>query len=152
VTRRADVNARRLAMSEAAAKVRLTIANRFGNPVVGPAYTYDPSGVNLIGIQINVPFPAPNMHRGEIQESRAEQAQAATQLRQAEVTAMQDVAAAMSKLERAQQSLELLRTQTMPSRQRAFDDMERLFRSGEPGLDILKVIEVRRQLLLGQGS
>ena len=49
VTRRADVNARRLALSEAAAKVSLTRANRWGNPSVGPAYTYDPTGINLIG-------------------------------------------------------------------------------------------------------
>ncbi|HLW67780.1 MAG TPA: TolC family protein [Gemmataceae bacterium] len=152
VTRRADVNARRLAISEASAKTRLTVANRFGNPVVGPAFAYDNTNTVWIGVQVNVPLPFPNTHKGEILESQAEQAQAAAQLRQAEVTAMQDVAAALSRIEKAQQTLELLRTQTLPARQQAFDDMERLFQAGEPGLDILKVIDVRRQLLLGQGA
>jgi cobalt-zinc-cadmium efflux system outer membrane protein len=152
VTRRADVNARRLALSEAASKVSLTRANRWGNPTVGPAYTYDPTGVNLIGIQLNVPLPVPNTRRGEILESEAEQRHVALQLRQAEVTAMQDVAAALSRLEKVQQTLDLLRSQTLPARQQAFDDMERLFQSGEPGLDILKVINVRQKLLLGQGA
>jgi len=152
VIRRADVNARRLAISEASAKTRLTVANRFGNPVVGPAFAYDNTNTVWIGLQINMPLPFPNTHKGDILESQAQQAQAAAQLRQAEVTAMQDVAAALSRVERAQQTLELLRIKTLPARQQAFEDMERLFQAGEPGLDILKVIDVRRQLLLGQGA
>jgi cobalt-zinc-cadmium efflux system outer membrane protein len=152
ITRRADVNARRLAVAEASAKVQLTRANRFGNPTVGPAYTYDPTGINMIGVQVNVPLPVPNTRKGELLESQAEESQAAAQLRQAEVTALQDVAAALSRLERAQHRAELLRTKILPDLQKALDDIEELRKSGEPGLDILKVIDVRRKLLLGQGS
>ncbi len=90
--RRADLQAKRLAVAEAAANLKLAIANRRGNPVVGPAFTYDPSKVSAIGIQVNVPIPFPNRHRGEILQSEAEQAQAVLALRQAEINVRQDVA------------------------------------------------------------
>jgi outer membrane protein TolC len=147
MTRRADVQARRLAVSEAEANVRLTTANRFGNPVIGPAFTYDPTGIALIGVQINVPIPVANLHRGEINEAKAQQVQAALQLRQAEVNALQDVAAALSHLEKATQRADLLRTKTLPDMKQAADDMDRLFQSTEPGLTLLQVIDVRRKLL-----
>src|SRR5262249_8725713 len=85
VARRADLHARQMAVAEASANVRLTVANRWGNPSVGPAYTIDPSRVSQIGVQINVPLPAPNRHRGEILQSEAEYAQATLLLRQSEV-------------------------------------------------------------------
>jgi outer membrane protein TolC len=106
----------------------------------------------MIGVQINVPLPVPNLRKGEIAESQAEQAQAALQLHQAEVNVMQDVASAVSRFERAQQHLDLFRNQTLPDLQRAFDDMETLFKSGEPGLDLGRVFDVRRKWLKAQDN
>src|SRR5207302_1767801 len=63
---RADLRARQRAVDEAEAALRLAIANRFGNPTLGAAYTYDPTRVNDIGAQINVPIPVLNTHRGQI--------------------------------------------------------------------------------------
>src|SRR5262249_40245965 len=57
LARRADLHARQMAVAEASANFRLTVANRWGNPSVGPAYTIDPSRVSQIGVQINVPLP-----------------------------------------------------------------------------------------------
>lgn len=39
---RPDLQARQAAIAEAEARVRLETANRWGNPIVGPAFTYDP--------------------------------------------------------------------------------------------------------------
>src|SRR5262249_34488749 len=41
--RRADLKARQMAVAEAAANTRLTVANRSGNPTVGTVFTYDPT-------------------------------------------------------------------------------------------------------------
>ncbi len=57
-------------MSEAEAK-RLEIANRYGNPIVGPSYEYDPTRINLIGAQVTLPLPLFNTHQGEISAATA---------------------------------------------------------------------------------
>jgi outer membrane protein, heavy metal efflux system len=151
-TRRADLQARRLAVAEADANLRLTKANRRGNPTVGPAFTYDPSRVSAIGIQVNVPIPFPNRHRGEIQQGEAELAQASLLLRQAEVNVLQDVSSGLARLDAAQRRTELFRTKTLPDLERAVSDMEKLFQAGEPGVDVLRVIDVRRKLLRARDS
>lgn len=102
VARRADLQAKRLAVSEASANLGLAIANRRGNPTVGPAFGYDPSKIMTIGIQVNFPIPIPNRHRGEILQSEAEQAQAVLLLRQAEINVRQDIASALARLDTAQ--------------------------------------------------
>lgn len=146
-TRRADLRARRLAVAEADANVRLAVANRYGNPIVGPAFTYDPTRISMIGVQVNVPLPVANTHRGEIAQSEAERAQAVVQLRRTEVAVKQELAAALARLAAAERRAGLLRTNGLPQMQRALEDMEKLFQAGEPGVDVLRVIDVRRKLL-----
>lgn len=145
--RRADLQARRRAVAEAEANLRLVTANRFGNPAVGTAYTYDPTGVNMIGAQINVPLPLVNTHRGEILEARAEQAQAALQLRQAEVTVRQDVAAALARLEGAEHRAQVFRDTILPQLRTAVDTLQKGFLNNVGGADLQRLIDVRRKLL-----
>jgi outer membrane protein TolC len=147
VARRADLQAKRLAVAEATANLNLTISNRRGNPTIGPAFGYDPSKITTIGVQVNFPIPFPNRHRGEILQSEAEQAQAVLLLRQAEVNIRQDVASALARLDTAERRADLFRTKTLPDLRSAAEDMEKLFQAGEPGLDLLRVIDVRRKLL-----
>jgi cobalt-zinc-cadmium efflux system outer membrane protein len=147
LTRRADLRARREGVAEAAAAVRLAVANRYGNPSVGPAYTYDSTGVNMFGAQINVPLPLVNTHRGEVRQSEAEQAQAALLLRQTEVNVRQDVIAALARLDVAERRANVFRSRILPDLRRALEDMEKLFKAGDPGVDLLRVIDVRRKLL-----
>ena len=118
IVRRADLQARRRAVAEAEANLRLVTANQFGNPSVGPAYTYDPSGVNSFGAQINLPLPVVNTHRGEVLEARAEQAQAALFLRQTEVNVRQDVASALARLEAAERRAQVFRDKILPDLRR----------------------------------
>lgn len=152
VVRRADLQAKRLGVAEATANLKLTFANRRGNPTIGPAFGYDPSKITTIGVQINFPIPYPNRHRGEILQSEAEQAQAMLLLHQAEVNVRQDVASALARLDAAERRTDLFRTKTLPDLRRAAEDMEKLFQAGEPGIDLLRVIDVRRKLLKARDS
>ncbi len=152
LTRRADLQARRMAVNEAAANLRLTAANRWGNPTVGPAYSYDPSGVNMFGAQVNIPIPVVNTRRGEIRQAEAEQGLANLELRETEVTVRQDVRASLARLEVAEQRAALFRTRVLPELQRTVADMERLFQAGDTSVDLLRVIDVRRKLLRARDS
>jgi outer membrane protein TolC len=152
LTRRADLQARRSAVSEAGANVRLVTANRWGNPSIGPAFTYDPSSVSQIGIQINVPIPVATTHRGEVYQSQAEYTLATLQLRQAEIDVQQDVATALARLEVAERRADLFRTRTLPDLKKAAEDMQKLFIAGDPTLDLLRVVDVRRKLLKARDS
>jgi outer membrane protein TolC len=93
-----------------------------------------------------------NDHRGEIAQSEAERAVAIAQLQQSEVNVKLDVSVALARLAAAEQRAELLRTKNLPDFQRAVDDMVKLFEAGEPGVDALKVIDVRRKQLRARDS
>jgi cobalt-zinc-cadmium efflux system outer membrane protein len=145
--RRADLQARKLAVTEAAAAVRLANANRFGNPVVGAVYNYDPTKIAMIGPQVNLPLPIANTNRGQVFQAEVEHALAADAFRQTEVTVRQDVASGLARLAAADARAERYRTRILPDLRQAVEDMEKLFQTGEPGVDLLRVIDVRRKLL-----
>ncbi|MBO0697468.1 MAG: TolC family protein, partial [Zavarzinella sp.] len=146
-TRRADLQARKLAVTEAAAAVRLANANRYGNPIVGAAYTYDPTRITMIGPQVNLPLPLANTNRGQVFQAEVEHALAADTLRQTEVTVRQDVSAALARLAATERQAEQFRTRVLPELRQAVADMEKLFQAGQQGVDLLRVIDVRRKLL-----
>lgn len=148
--KRADFHARRLAVSEADAKLRLEIANRKGNPVVGPAYEYDPTRINLIGAQVNIPLPIFNKHKGEILQRQAERDKALLDLRQTEVQISQDVRAALDHLRNAEEWAGEYRQRALPDLEKAWKDMNKLFQQGDPGVDLLRVLDIRRKLLKAQ--
>jgi cobalt-zinc-cadmium efflux system outer membrane protein len=150
--RRPDLFARRAALAEAEAAVRLEVANRFGNPVVGPAFTYDPTRVAEIGGQLNLPIPVFNMHRGLIQQRQAQQAKAGLELRQTEVQIRQDVQAALNRLAAARAAADVYRTRVLPSFQSALEGIEKLFVQAEPGVDVLRIIDMRRKLIRARDS
>jgi len=151
LARRADLKASQLAVAEAAANVRLASANRYGNPIVGPAVGYDPSKIATVGAQINIPLPVANTHRGELFQAEAEHARAAAVLRQTEINVRQDVASALARLSAAERRAELIRKEILPKQRQVVEDMEKLFKAGE-GVDLLKLIEVRRNLLKAKDS
>ncbi len=150
VSRRADLHARQSALNEAYASYKLARANRFGNPSIGTAYTYDPTRINMISAQINVPLAVFDTRRGEVFQSENEYTQAALLLRQAEINVRQDVASALARLEAAEQRATQLKTELLPKLKLAVDDMEKFFQAGE--VDPLKIIDVRRTLLQARDS
>jgi cobalt-zinc-cadmium efflux system outer membrane protein len=144
---RPDLHARQAAIAEADARVRLALADRYGNPNVGPAYEYDPTRINLIGVQFTVPLPVFNTHRGEICQRVAERTRAALELRQTEVTVQQDVAAALARLNAARRWVQTYHDELLPDLQESLDAARKLFAAGDPGVDVLRILDVRRKLL-----
>ncbi|MFL5342842.1 MAG: TolC family protein [Gemmataceae bacterium] len=150
VERRADLHARQAALFEASAAMKLAKANRYGNPVVGPAFTYDPTRITMVGAQVNVPIPLLNTHRGEIRQSEAEYALAAWQVEQAEITVRQDVASALARLDAAEQRAAQIKTVTIPKLKEHLEDLGTFLNAGEA--TILNMVDVRRKLLQAQDS
>jgi outer membrane protein TolC len=147
---RGDLRARQVAVSEADAKLRLTIADRYGNPIMGPAYTYDNTRVSEIGVQLNIPLPVFNRRRGEIQQREAERALAAAQLRQTELAVQQDVRAALERLQHARETASSFSKQTLPNLRAALKEMQDLFDHNRT--DVVRFLEVRRKLLKARDS
>src|SRR5262249_55803313 len=83
--RRPDRRSKQAAIAETDAKLRLSVADRFGNPTVGVNYQNDQSRISFIGGQVILPLPFCNTARGEIQQRQAERQRALLELRQIEV-------------------------------------------------------------------
>jgi cobalt-zinc-cadmium efflux system outer membrane protein len=145
--RRPDLRSSQFALDEADSRLRLEIANRLGNPNIGPAYEYNETRVSFIGVQFSLPLPVFNTHRGDIQQKQAERAQAALLLRQNEVFVRQDVRAALARLEQARRWLATYRNDLVPSLEKSLKDIITLFEARAPGVDLLRVIDVQRKLL-----
>jgi cobalt-zinc-cadmium efflux system outer membrane protein len=150
--RRPDLRAKAAAVAEAAAKLRLEVANRFGNPSLGPSYDVDPSSVSSYGAQMIIPIPALNTHRGEIQMKEAERAKAALDLRQTEVLVRQDVQGALARLAAARTWVYTYQSQLLPELRRSLADINKLFAAATPGVDVLRVVSVRRSLVTAQDA
>jgi cobalt-zinc-cadmium efflux system outer membrane protein len=145
--RRADLNAQQAAVAEADAKVRLTVANRFGNPNIGPAYEYNETRVNFIGAQIVLPLPVLNTHRGEIMQSEAERSRAYLQLRQIETQIHQDIRAALARLEQARQWVKTYDNTVLPGLEQSLKQLTNLLQAGDPGVTVLSLIDINRKRL-----
>jgi cobalt-zinc-cadmium efflux system outer membrane protein len=148
--RRADLHAHEAAVAEADARLRLEVANRCGNPNVGPDYEIDAARVSNIGAQITVPLPVFNTRRGEILQRQAERARAALEFQQAEVLVRHDVQAALARLEEARTGVAVYRTEVLPDLRSGLEEIERLYAKGEQGVDLSRVVEFRRKLLKGR--
>jgi outer membrane protein, heavy metal efflux system len=145
--RRPDLRARQAAVAEAEAKLRLTQADRFGNPTIGPSYQFNESRVHFIGGQLSVPIPVLNARRGEIQQKDAERTRAVFELRETEVLIEQDVEAAWERLAHARDGVQLYESEILPHLRTGLSGIEKLFNQADPGVDVLKVIDMRRKLL-----
>lgn len=145
--RRPDLRARQAALSEANARLRLEIANRWGNPNLGPAYEYDPARINLIGVQFTLPLPVFNTHRGDIMQREAECIRASLDIQQTSVLVRQDVANALARLEQARAGVDTYHKDVVPVLETALKEMKALFERPDQGVDQLKVLDVQRKLL-----
>ena len=134
-------------MSEAESKLRLEIANRYGNPNFGPAYEYDNTRVNYYGAQIALPLPFLNNHRGDIMQRDAERTKANYDLTQMDIQIQQEVFTAIKRLEQAHVGVDIYRNDVKPLMDAAMKDMRNLFEHGDPGVDALRVLDIQRKQL-----
>jgi cobalt-zinc-cadmium efflux system outer membrane protein len=147
LTRRADLHGRQAAVAEAEAKVNLAIADRFGNPNLGPAYEYDPTRINLIGAQITLPLPVFNTHRGEIMQRQAERTRAFLEVQQTEVLIRQEVHGGLERLNQARALLRTYQETLVPMLEKSRTELNQLLRVGGQGVTALTLIDINRKLL-----
>jgi cobalt-zinc-cadmium efflux system outer membrane protein len=143
--RRPDLHARQAAITEADARVRLAVADRLGNPTIGPDFEYNETSVYFIGAQIVMPLPLLNRHRGDILQREAERNRAGLDLRNNEVTIQQEVGAALERLRNANAWAETYRKEVLPNLEKRLKEMEDLFTLS--GGTVLSVIDIQRRLL-----
>jgi cobalt-zinc-cadmium efflux system outer membrane protein len=144
---RPDLHARQEAVVEAQARLRLEMANRYGNPNIGSDYEVDATRVHNIGVQITLPLPLFNRRRGEILLRQAEQGRAVLELRQSEILIRQDVQSALSRLDEARAGANAYRTQVLPELRTSLEEIERLYSKGDPGVDVFRLLDFRRKVL-----
>jgi cobalt-zinc-cadmium efflux system outer membrane protein len=145
LAQRPDLHARQAAVREAEGRLRLARADRYGNPDLGPDYEYNETRANFVGAQLVLPLPLLNTHRGDILQREAERSRAALDLRSVEVAIQQQVYAALNRLSAARATAEMYQNRIVPNLEKALTEMEQLFNLS--GVDLLKVIDVRRRLL-----
>lgn len=144
---RPDLKALDLAIGEAEQRVRLEVANRFGNPSIGPAFEYNETRVTFVGAWLVYALPVLNVRRGEILLRQAERDRVIEDRRRVEVQAGLDVRAALARVQAAERSVGYFAAESLPALQRTMESFEKLFALGEPGVDVVRLIDTRRRLL-----
>jgi cobalt-zinc-cadmium efflux system outer membrane protein len=143
---RPDLHARRAAVDEAQARLRLQVADRYGNISFGPSYELDNTQVNYIGFAFFAPIPVLNTHQGEILQSKATVARSMADVRQIEVQSELEVQAALKRFAEARKWADSYANEVLPNLKKSTQDMENLLKN-DPGVDVLKVIDVQRNYL-----
>ena len=147
LSNRPDLHALHLAVIEADHRARLEVANRFGNPSIGPAMEYNETGDHFWGVYFVLPLPALNCRKGEIMLRVAERDKALQDKRRVEIQTTFDVKAAIARLAEAQKWVKHFGSESLPTLQTTMDAFEKLFAAGEPGVDVGRLIDARRRLL-----
>ncbi len=145
--RRPDLRALQMVLAEAEQRVRLEIANRYGNPSLGPAINYNETRVTFTGAWLIYQLPVLNTRRGDIMQRQAERDRAMADERRLQVQVGQDVQAARDRLREARKWVHFYAAESLPVLQKAADTLDRLFAEGEPNVDVLRPIDARRRLL-----
>jgi cobalt-zinc-cadmium efflux system outer membrane protein len=144
---RPDLRARRAAVTEAQARLRLQVADRYGNISFGPSWEVDNTSTNYVGFALFAPIPVLNTHKGEIIQAQATVARSIADVRQIEVQSELEVQAALIRLAEARKWAESYANEVLPNLKKSTQDMEKLLAQNDPGVDVLKVIDVQRNYL-----
>jgi outer membrane protein TolC len=149
---RPDLHALAQAVMEADHRVRLERANRFGNPSIGPAMEYNETRVTFVGAWLVYPLPVLNTRRGDIMLREAERDRLMEDRRRVEIQATLDVRAALARIGEAERSVKYFGTESLPALQGNTESLEKLFTAGEPGVDLLRVVDAHRRLQRARDS
>jgi outer membrane protein TolC len=149
---RPDLKALQMAGIEADQRVRLEIANRYGNPSIGPAMEYNETRVTFVGAWMVYALPVLNTRRGDIMLREAERDRVTADQRRIEIQAGIDVRAALARMREAQKWVNYFGAESLPALQGAMEAFEKLFALGEPSVDVLRLIDARRRLLRARDS
>jgi outer membrane protein TolC len=145
--RRPDLHALTFAVREAEQRLKLEVANRWGNPSLGPGMEENETSVTFVGMWLIWQAPILNIRKGEIRQRQAELARAAQALQSGEIQMRQDVFAAIARLAQAEEVVKGFNTQTLPTLRQMREEFDKLYTAGQPGVDLARVIDIRRRLL-----
>jgi outer membrane protein TolC len=144
---RPDLKARRAAIGEAEAGMRLVEANRYGNPSVGPYYEYDPTRISYPGVRLGMPLPVLNTKRGEILKAQTDVVKVRSEVQQLELQASLDVQAALNRLADAGKWASDYAREVVPSLLHAKEELEALFAKKDANVSLANVLTVQRGYL-----
>jgi outer membrane protein TolC len=145
--RRPDLHALQFAVHEAEQRLNLEVANRWGNPSLGPAFEENETSVTFVGIWMIWQLPIINTRKGEIRQRAAELARAMQARYQGEVQVKQDVFTSLARLTQAEEVVKTFNTETLPKLRQTREEIDKLYAAGQPGVDLARIIDVRRRLL-----
>jgi outer membrane protein TolC len=145
--RRPDLRALQMLVAEADQRVRLEIANRYGNPSLGPAYDYNETRVNFIGVWMIYALPVLNTRRGDIQQRQAERDRAVADAKRLEMQIGLDLQAAGDRLAESRKWVDYFANESLPTLRNTAAKFDELFKQSVPGFDVLRVIDTQRRLL-----
>jgi outer membrane protein TolC len=147
VATRPELQARTAAIHEAEARLQLQIADRFGNPSIGPRYEINETKDSFVGVYFSAPIAVINRRQGEIAQRQAELTRAHMDLRATEVGIVQAVQAAKDRLTEAHKWADVYPAEVLPDLEKARKDMEQLFSQGDASVNVISIIGVQRNLL-----
>jgi len=145
--RRPDLHALSFAVQEAEQRMKLEVANRFGNPSLGPAFEESESSVTFVGMWLIWQLPVINTRKGEIRQRQMELARATEALHQGEMQMQQDVSTALARLTRAEEVVKTFNIETLPQLRKTREEFDKLYEAQRPGVDLARIIDIRRRLL-----
>ena len=144
---RPEIHAFEHAVVEADQRARLEVANRFGNPAIGPAMEDNETRTWFVGVSLQYPLPLVNRKKGEIMLRVAERDKLFADKRRVEIQATLDVKAALARLGEAHKWAKYFGSESLPVLQKTMEDFGKLFDAAEPSVDMLRLIDARRRLL-----
>jgi outer membrane protein TolC len=97
-------------------------------------------------------LPILNIRTGEIRQRGAELARAMQARYQGEVLVKQDVFTALARLAQAEQTVKTFSTEALPKLRQTREEFDKLYAAGQPGVDLARVIDIRRRLLRAQDA
>jgi len=144
---RPDLQARRAAVCEVEAGLRLVEANRYGNPSLAPFFSYDNTRVSTAGGRISFPIPVLNVRRGEIMKAETDVYKVRSEVQQLELQASQDVLAALSRLAGASKWAAAYEKEVLPDLNQEKERTEQLFAKNDPSVGLARFLTVERAYL-----
>jgi cobalt-zinc-cadmium efflux system outer membrane protein len=150
--RRPDLHGLQFAVHEAEQRLNLEVANRWGNPSLGPAMEENETSVTFVGMWLIWQLPILNIRTGEIRQRGAELARAMQARHQGEVLVKQDVFTALARLAQAEETVKNFSTEALPKLRQTREEFDKLYAAGQPGVDLARVIDIRRRLLRTQDA
>jgi outer membrane protein TolC len=147
ISQRADLQARRSAICEAEAALRLVNANRYGNPSFGPFFEYDPTRTTYVGGRLSMPLAIFNTKKGELHKAETDVARIHSEVQQMELQASQDVQAALSRWTDANNWATSYRTDVLPNLGKARQEAEKQFTDKSPDADFARLVGIQRSYL-----